>query len=150
MYASVTRRWTSRGLSERFENSRRETGTTEEERKVEARQMTGTPSSFVRRGEIETANRVGVDEGGNKRREEGERERETDRVRLREEFRGEGTDHRTEKEEKEQKDTREGRNLRGGSEMKGRNEKEERNETERDRESVRATRERFNQTNAYK
>lgn len=30
-----------------------------------ARQMTGTPFSFARPGEIETANRVGVDEGGN-------------------------------------------------------------------------------------
>lgn len=40
----------------------------------------------------------------------------------------------------------------GGSETKGRNEEEERNETkrEREREGVRATRERFNQTNAYK
>lgn len=29
--------------------------------------MTGTPFSFARRGEIETANHVGVDEGGKKR-----------------------------------------------------------------------------------
>lgn len=32
--------------------------------------MTGTPFSFVRPGEIETANRAGVDEGGNKGDEE--------------------------------------------------------------------------------
>lgn len=34
-----------------------------EESRARKEQTTGTPFSFVRRGEIETANRVGVDEG---------------------------------------------------------------------------------------
>lgn len=57
---------------ERVED-RIELGVGGRERKVEAswvdrtRRMTGTPFSFARRGEIETANRVRVG-GGNKRR----------------------------------------------------------------------------------
>lgn len=34
-----------------------------ERNRARTEQTTGTPFSFVRRGEIETANRVGVDEG---------------------------------------------------------------------------------------
>lgn len=37
--------------------------TKREESRARKEQTTGTPFSFVRRGEIETANRVGVDEG---------------------------------------------------------------------------------------
>lgn len=41
----------------------KERRTKREESGARKEQTTGTPFSFVRRGEIETANRVGVDEG---------------------------------------------------------------------------------------
>lgn len=41
----------------------KERRTKREESRARKEQTTGTPFSFVRRGEIETANRVGVDEG---------------------------------------------------------------------------------------
>lgn len=91
----------------------------------------GTPFSFVRRGEIETANRVGVDEGGNKRK--GKRDERWVESKWEKNL-GKGSENRERRERREKEIQRQGQggNLRGGSEMKGRNEKEERNDAERE------------------
>lgn len=110
--------------------------------------MTDTPFSFVRQGEIETANRVGVDEGGNK----GEMKRNR-RVVVHSEREREREDGLWKKKKGGHKERDRGwsRTTRGWKSVRRkRDEGEERERESECREAARATRERFNQTNAYK